>query len=93
MQLNAALMPFAPSALGPEPLLRGPADVVHDPRDRPCAAVVHEVGAVLVGEFFEEGQEEGVGVCCLCRGDVLLVEDVVEERRELYGEEVWRRIG
>ena len=49
MQLNAALMPFSPFALCPQPLLRRPTDVVHDPRDRPRAAVLHEVDALLEG--------------------------------------------
>lgn len=93
MQFNAALMPLAPFALRPQPLLRRPTDVVHDPRNRPRAAVLHEVNAVFVGELLEERQEEGVGVCCFRCGDVLLVKDVVQERGELYGEEIWLRGG
>ena len=99
MQLYARLVPRAPFAVRAQALLVRPADVLDDPHDRVRASVRAQVqhrpictDAARPRHAPEEGLKEGTRIVPVRgRRDVLLVEDVVQQRAELDREQVRRR--
>ena len=89
VQLHTLSIPVFDLASGSPLLFGAPRDVVDYTRYCTRTAVPYEIQAALSGSLFKEREKKRVRVGGSLGRHVFLVEDVVQERGELDGQQVW----